>query len=161
MSIPPTSVMHQLKPNDMGICGPGQTLHFTGGTYRTMIQGALEKGLSEEAAAAGEPPSRTDDQLPACRHRRHQACTSLADELYEKFTAPHKKHPSTARTSSRLLYRRLTFDEHWERRRGLCDAPEGPQGPEGGLHLRDHLPGPLHGRHLRDQHVHGGGARAG
>ena len=31
----------------MGSCGPGQTLHFTGPTYRKMIQVALEKGLAE------------------------------------------------------------------------------------------------------------------
>ena len=36
-----------LGPDDMGDCGPGQTLHFTGPTYRTMIQVALEKGLAE------------------------------------------------------------------------------------------------------------------
>jgi hypothetical protein len=34
-----------LEPDDMGSCGPGQTLHFTGPTYRKMIQIALEKGL--------------------------------------------------------------------------------------------------------------------
>jgi hypothetical protein len=37
----------ELDPDDMGSCGPGQTLHFTGPTYRKMIQVALEKGLAE------------------------------------------------------------------------------------------------------------------
>lgn len=37
----------ELEPDDMGSCGPGQTLHFTGPTYRKMIQVALEKGLAE------------------------------------------------------------------------------------------------------------------
>ena len=37
----------ELGPDDMGSCGPGQTLHFTGPTYRKMIQVALEKGLAE------------------------------------------------------------------------------------------------------------------
>jgi hypothetical protein len=36
----------RLEPDDMGSCGPGQTLHFTGQTYRTMIEVAMEKGLS-------------------------------------------------------------------------------------------------------------------
>jgi len=36
-----------LEPDDMGSCGPGQTLHFTGPTYRKMISVALEKGLGE------------------------------------------------------------------------------------------------------------------
>jgi len=36
-----------LEPDDLGSCGPGQTLHFTGPTYRKMIHVALEKGLSE------------------------------------------------------------------------------------------------------------------
>lgn len=35
-----------LEPDDMGSCGPGQTLHFTGPTYRTMIQSALARGLA-------------------------------------------------------------------------------------------------------------------
>ena len=46
----------ELEPDDMGSCGPGQTLHFTGGTYRTMIQGALEKGLSEWLPPRQSPP---------------------------------------------------------------------------------------------------------
>jgi hypothetical protein len=37
----------ELGPDDMGSCGPGQTLHFSGPTYRKMIQVALEKGLAE------------------------------------------------------------------------------------------------------------------
>ena len=37
----------ELEPDDMGSCGPGQTLHFTGPTYRKMIHVALEKGLAE------------------------------------------------------------------------------------------------------------------
>ncbi len=37
----------ELEPDDMGSSGPGQTLHFTGPTYRKMIQVALEKGLAE------------------------------------------------------------------------------------------------------------------
>ena len=37
----------ELEPDDMGSCGPGQTLHFTGPTYRKMIQVAMEKGLAE------------------------------------------------------------------------------------------------------------------
>jgi hypothetical protein len=37
----------ELDPDDMGSCGPGQTLHFTGPTYRKMITVALEKGLAE------------------------------------------------------------------------------------------------------------------
>jgi hypothetical protein len=35
----------ELEPDDLGSCGPGQTLHFTGPTYRKMIQVAMEKGL--------------------------------------------------------------------------------------------------------------------
>jgi hypothetical protein len=37
----------ELEPDDMGSCGPGQTLHFQGTTYRKMIQLAMEKGLAE------------------------------------------------------------------------------------------------------------------
>lgn len=37
----------ELEPDDMGICGPGQTLHFTGLTYRKMIQGAIARGLGQ------------------------------------------------------------------------------------------------------------------
>ena len=37
----------ELEPDDMGSCGPGQTLHFTGPTYRKMIQIGMEKGLAE------------------------------------------------------------------------------------------------------------------
>jgi hypothetical protein len=36
----------ELEPDDVGSSGPGQTLHFTGATYRRMIDVALEKGLS-------------------------------------------------------------------------------------------------------------------
>jgi len=36
----------ELEPDDLGSCGPGQTLHFTGPTYRKMISVALEKGLA-------------------------------------------------------------------------------------------------------------------
>jgi hypothetical protein len=35
----------QLEPADMGSCGSNQTLHFTGLSYRAMIQDALNKGL--------------------------------------------------------------------------------------------------------------------
>lgn len=35
----------QLEPADMGSCGPNQTLHFTGLSYRAMIEDALDKGL--------------------------------------------------------------------------------------------------------------------
>ncbi len=35
-----------LIPDDMGSCGPGQTLHFSGETYMKMIAEAWEKGLS-------------------------------------------------------------------------------------------------------------------
>ncbi len=37
----------ELEPDDMGSCGPGQTLHFSGLTYRKMISVALDKGLAE------------------------------------------------------------------------------------------------------------------
>lgn len=37
----------ELEPADMDSCGPGQTLHFTGPTYRRMILRAMEKGLAE------------------------------------------------------------------------------------------------------------------
>jgi hypothetical protein len=37
----------ELEPDDLGSCGPGQTLHFTGPTYRKMFQVALDKGLRE------------------------------------------------------------------------------------------------------------------
>ena len=46
----------ELEPADMGSCGPGQTLHFTGLTYRKMIQVALEKGLDDWLK---QPPIRT------------------------------------------------------------------------------------------------------
>lgn len=36
---------NQLEPDDIGSCGPNQTLHFTGSSYRAMIQDALDKGL--------------------------------------------------------------------------------------------------------------------
>jgi hypothetical protein len=34
-----------LEPADMDSCGPGQTLHFQGPTYRRMIEQAMQKGL--------------------------------------------------------------------------------------------------------------------
>jgi hypothetical protein len=37
----------QLVPEDVGSSGPGQTLHFDGPTYRSMIQVALDQGLGE------------------------------------------------------------------------------------------------------------------
>lgn len=51
-----------LGPDDMNSCGPGQTLHFTGQTYRRMIAHALDKGLDRwlpQAAAiiAADPPN--------------------------------------------------------------------------------------------------------
>jgi hypothetical protein len=45
----------ELDPDDMGSCGPGQTLHFTGPTYRKMIQVALEKGLAEWLTPTATP----------------------------------------------------------------------------------------------------------
>lgn len=36
----------ELEPDDMGSSGPGQTLHFTGPSYRKMIQVALDRGLA-------------------------------------------------------------------------------------------------------------------
>jgi hypothetical protein len=48
-----------LEPDDMGSCGPGQTLHFTGPTYRKMIQVALEKGLCEWLPTPMPPPPQT------------------------------------------------------------------------------------------------------
>ena len=33
------------EPDDLGSCGPGNTLHFTGDTYRAMIESAMRKGL--------------------------------------------------------------------------------------------------------------------
>jgi hypothetical protein len=36
-----------LDPDDLGSCGPGKTLHFTGPTYRKMIDVALQKGLAQ------------------------------------------------------------------------------------------------------------------
>lgn len=44
-----------LEPDDMGSCGPGQTLHFTGPTYRAMINVALEKGLGDWLSHATHP----------------------------------------------------------------------------------------------------------
>jgi hypothetical protein len=34
-----------LEPADVGSCGPEQTLHFSGATYRAMLQRALEAGI--------------------------------------------------------------------------------------------------------------------
>ncbi len=45
----------ELEPDDMGSSGPGQTLHFTGPTYRKMIQVALEKGLADWLPARTTP----------------------------------------------------------------------------------------------------------
>lgn len=42
-----TVTEEELEPADMDSCGPGQTLHFQGPTYRRMIERAMEKGLSE------------------------------------------------------------------------------------------------------------------
>lgn len=36
----------ELEPDDMGSSGPGQTLHFTGPTYRKMLQVAFDQGLT-------------------------------------------------------------------------------------------------------------------
>jgi hypothetical protein len=55
--------LSELEPDDMNSSGPGQTLHFTGPTYRLMVEQAWQRGLAdffdgtstarEELAAAG------------------------------------------------------------------------------------------------------------
>lgn len=44
------------------------------------------------------------------------ACTSLADELYDKFTAPHPRHPEHGayQDGCSILALPDTFDEYWE-----------------------------------------------
>lgn len=46
----------QLEPADVGSCGPGNTLHFTGFTYRKMLEMAFEKGLGDLMGRRVENP---------------------------------------------------------------------------------------------------------
>lgn len=68
------------------------------------------------AAAAPEPPY---PELTISFRRADtadEACTSLADQLYDKFTAPHKKHPEYGayQQGCSILVLPPTFDEYWE-----------------------------------------------
>lgn len=42
-----TLAKEQLEPVDVGSCGPGLTLHFSGATYMQMIQDAWQRGLGK------------------------------------------------------------------------------------------------------------------
>ena len=51
----------QLEPDDMDSSGPGQTLHFTGETYRRMVRHAWQRGLADHF----DGTSRARDEVAA------------------------------------------------------------------------------------------------
>ena len=67
------------------------------------------------AATAPEPyPELTISFLRA--DTADEACTSLADQLYDKFTAPHKKHPEYGayQQGCSILVLPPTFEAYWK-----------------------------------------------
>ena len=50
---------------DVGSCGPGQTLHFTGDTYRRMIDGAAHSGLWAALTRSGQSEAPASGQQRA------------------------------------------------------------------------------------------------
>ena len=75
---------------DVGSCGPGNTLHFQGETYRAMIDSAMAQGLA--AAVAGEQRRR-----PSCKRRR-QAHSIRAI----RHSQPCRLQPSRAQSCGQL-----------------------------------------------------------
>ena len=60
----------ELEPDDVGSCGPGLTLHFTGPTYRRMVDHAWRQGLmrhfdgTDQARAEVDAAKRIDPPPP-------------------------------------------------------------------------------------------------
>ena len=53
---------------DVGSCGPGNTLHFQGETYRAMIESAMAQGLGAALAQRVAQKSELQAQLPGAQH---------------------------------------------------------------------------------------------
>lgn len=129
----------ELEPDDMGSCGPGQTLHFTAETYRRMIAMAMDKGLQARlgdggnAATAVAPSRKTKqpeipdrppppEELPELTINFQRSdmsskwCTSYADMLHDKFAAPHARLEGYGayEVGASILVLPDSFEEWWE-----------------------------------------------
>ncbi|MFI7546055.1 hypothetical protein [Actinoplanes sp. NPDC049599] len=100
-----------LEPDDMDSSGPGQTLHFTGPTYRRMVVSAWQRGLAdhfdgsptarEEVAAAGR--SRPVPLSAIERFKR----TPAGRALRVRVRAARRAARSAKRRAARLRARAL------------------------------------------------------
>ena len=100
-----------LEPDDMDSSGPGQTLHFTGPTYRRMVVSAWQRGLAdhfdgsptarEEVAAAGR--SRPVPLSAIARFKR----TPAGRAVRVRVRAARRAAGSAKRRAARLRARAL------------------------------------------------------
>jgi hypothetical protein len=86
---------------DVGSCGPGNTLHFQGETYRAMIDSAMAQGLA--AAVAGRAAQKTELQAQAtgAQHPSNSTLTAM----------PTATQPSSELRSAPFKFAELVITE--------------------------------------------------
>jgi hypothetical protein len=80
----------RLNPADLGSCGPGNTLHFQGETYRLMLQEAIGQGLTDAIGRRVE----LLNSLP--KHNSSQASAGRENHVAQGATSPSAELRSSA-----------------------------------------------------------------
>ena len=67
----------QLALADVGSCGPGNTLHFQGETYRAMIEAAMAQGLGQAVAQRAAQKAALQAQSTSAQHPSDSTPTAV------------------------------------------------------------------------------------